>query len=854
MWGENIMQTLDLDAQGDVCATSKILQDMPLCSTENTTHLSNRFNERPYPLKQTAEKENWELITPVPSDAKVPPKTYPKFGKLTGRWPYRDKDGKILCYVDRFLNLENKKTYLPLTYYRNNVTGIGQWERKGLNGSKPLYNLDKLAKFREAIVVMVEGEKCADAAMVLFPLPKYVTTTILNGCQSASKADFKPLIGRNVWLWPDNDEPGKSGMGAIGNALKKQGTENVSLFSLDSFLNFPNGTQRESLPKGWDVADAVIEGFSAEFIQSILPHSLMPFASLPLPEDKLFQSNVSPYRNIVGDPILKDGLYFDTKRKKESLLWICSPLYVITETRDYNSDNWGYELVWKDSDGHPHTWVMPAELLTGNGEEFCKELRARGLKGATSISARNHLINYIDSSSTENRAICINKTGWFNGVFVFPNQIIGDSTDKILYQTSSSVVSPYCQKGSLAQWREEVSTLCQGNSRLLLSLCAALAPPLLEYSDNDNGGFHFVGASSQGKSTALHVAGSVYGGRNYIHNWNATGNGLESIAANHSDTLLVLDELGQVNGNEVGNITYMLANGTGKQRAYKCANARDRAKWKLLLLSSGETDLPQHMLQSGKIAKAGQEVRLLSVDADAGAGHGIYENLHGLQDGAALSAVLNEKTNQFFGTAGPAFIGFLAKNLNALPRTIKEYTQKFIQQNMPKNASGQVDRALKQFALCVAAGKLAIEYGVVNLQVEDIEDGIKKCFEAWIEQRGGVGNQEHETIIKQIRHFFQTHGASRFAPWDNYGPGTIYSMAGYRKEIKNGGGGWEYYVFTETFERELCEGFSSRMVSKLLIERGHIKRDSRGKRSHSVTLPNSEQRRVYIFNQTLWED
>jgi putative DNA primase/helicase len=39
------------------------------------------------------------------------------------------------------------------------------------------------------------------------------------------------------------------------------------------------------------------------------------------------------------------------------------------------------------------------------------------------------------------------------------------------------------------------------------------------------------------------VAASVYGGASYLQRWRTTDNALEAIAAQHSDCLLILDEL-----------------------------------------------------------------------------------------------------------------------------------------------------------------------------------------------------------------------------------------------------------------------------------------------------------------------
>ena len=69
----------------------------------------------------------------------------------------------------------------------------------------------------------------------------------------------------------------------------------------------------------------------------------------------------------------------------------------------------------------------------------------------------------------------------------------------------------------------------------------------------------------------VRVAGGVLGGgeKGFIRSWRATSNGLEAVAELHNDSLLCLDELGQVAPEEAGRVAYMLANGTGKTRMSK---------------------------------------------------------------------------------------------------------------------------------------------------------------------------------------------------------------------------------------------------------------------------------------------
>jgi uncharacterized protein (DUF927 family) len=52
-----------------------------------------------------------------------------------------------------------------------------------------------------------------------------------------------------------------------------------------------------------------------------------------------------------------------------------------------------------------------------------------------------------------------------------------------------------------------------------------------------------------------------------VRSWRSTDNALESIAAAHSDGLLVLDEIGMCDPRIICETVYMLGNGSGKARA-----------------------------------------------------------------------------------------------------------------------------------------------------------------------------------------------------------------------------------------------------------------------------------------------
>ena len=141
------------------------------------------------------------------------------------------------------------------------------------------------------------------------------------------------------------------------------------------------------------------------------------------------------------------------------------------------------------------------------------------------------------------------------------------------------------------------------------------------------------------------MAGSAWGGGEsggYVRSWRATANGLEGVALGHCDALLCLDELAQIAAREAGEVAYMLANGSGKSRSARDGSARRAARWRLLFLSSGEIGLCDKVAEDGrgKRLSAGQQVRVVDIPADPGAGLGLFEELHSFSSAEVLATHL----------------------------------------------------------------------------------------------------------------------------------------------------------------------------------------------------------------------
>lgn len=512
----------------------------------------------------------------------------------------------------------------------------------------------------------------------------------------------------------------------------------------------------------------------------------------------------------------------------------------------------GYLLVWYDPDNRKHEWAMPANMFSGGGEEYRRVLLDGGLEIVPDGSARYHLTAYIQTARTKARAFCVDKIGWYNGVYVTPERTIGETEERVIYQSPAQAKHAFRHKGTLAAWQQTVAMRCRGNSRLVFVIACAFAPVLLELLGEESGGFHVRGDSSSGKTTLLWLAASVWGGVDFLQRWRTTINGLEGLATLHNDCLLILDELAQVDPKEAGNIAYMLANGQGKARADRGGLVKKSARWRLLYLSAGEISLADHVGESGQKVKAGQEIRLLDMPADAGKGLGVFEMLNDCDNPAVFARQLTEAATTHYGMAGTAFIEAVIANRAELQDTLATHRKQFLQDCLPENAVGQVERVASRFALVAIAGELATHYGITGWAQGEAYQATLACFRAWLEARGGTGNLEAQRLVADIRACLEAHEESRFSYLGANDSRTINNRMGY---IRDGVNGREFILLPESFKRELCRGYDASIATKMLRGLGILIPDADGKAQKRESLPGDKRPRCYVLSAAkLWGD
>lgn len=187
----------------------------------------------------------------------TPPIPEPPTAGAEHVWRYSDT-----FYVCRF----PEKRIRPLHY-----DGTA-WRWKAPPSPRPLYWPRRRTA---ATVVITEGEKAADAAATLFP--DHAIATWPSGCKAIDKADWSPLRGRSVILWPDADDVGREAMAKLAARL-------LTLDCTVQVVNLP-----PAVTGGWDLADALAEGWTPgraakaveRFARTIEPAEPPPAAAAP---------------------------------------------------------------------------------------------------------------------------------------------------------------------------------------------------------------------------------------------------------------------------------------------------------------------------------------------------------------------------------------------------------------------------------------------------------------------------------------------------------------------------------------------------------------------------------------------
>ena len=198
--------------------------------------------------KPVASESDWEHALTKPE---APAPEHWEHGQADIVYKYADAAGRPIGVIMRWNLPDGSKTISQCSWMRHKKTDRCTWKWQAFNAPRPLYRGELLNKMPGADVVIVEGEKAADA--LASKLPDHVVLSWAGGCKAINQSDWAVLEGRNVSIWADNDKPGRESAKQLQNITQ------------GNLIDAPSDKA-----EGWDAADAVAEGWTTEGLQELI--------------------------------------------------------------------------------------------------------------------------------------------------------------------------------------------------------------------------------------------------------------------------------------------------------------------------------------------------------------------------------------------------------------------------------------------------------------------------------------------------------------------------------------------------------------------------------------------------------
>lgn len=161
-----------------------------------------------------------------------------RWADLTPSMVFSYGEAGVVVRVD----IEGGRKITPMLRWVAKPDGEICWATMPFDRPRPLYGAADGHQ-----VLVVEGEKAADAARRIMGMP---VVTWPAGTSGARHADWSPVAGKRLVLWPDADQPGWDVMQEVAALATAAGAIEVKVAAWD-----------RDKPRGWDAADAEAEGW-----------------------------------------------------------------------------------------------------------------------------------------------------------------------------------------------------------------------------------------------------------------------------------------------------------------------------------------------------------------------------------------------------------------------------------------------------------------------------------------------------------------------------------------------------------------------------------------------------------------
>ena len=303
----------------------------------------------------------------------------------------------------------------------------------------------------------------------------------------------------------------------------------------------------------------------------------------------------APYR-IKQDRLFKIIIKSDHGVEYEEEKYILrTAAHILRELTDIEKNNVFYEIAWSEN-GKEKRETVSASTLTVKRELL--NLSDRGF-GVNDVNAKD-VIQYFDRYLMQNKieqALKVERLGWIKGRFIHPL----DSDNILIVPPSSGekqIVEAFQTSGTIETWKKDIFDRIKGHPKVLFLIFSSLASVILKDLSVESFIVDLSGSTSQGKTTALQVARTVWGTKGLINEWNATRVSVERKAAFYNSFPLYMDDTRKADERILQSIVYQFSGGKSKGRG-NLTGQQDEITWNNILISTGEVSLSDFAEKAG---------------------------------------------------------------------------------------------------------------------------------------------------------------------------------------------------------------------------------------------------------------
>lgn len=446
-----------------------------------------------------------------------------------------------------------------------------------------------------------------------------------------------------------------------------------------------------------------------------------------------------------------------------------------------------FEVAWNDR-GRPILEMVPAGALATK-----KEMMPLADKGfpCTDNNVKN-LIDYFDKVLAYNeikQSLMVERLGHIKKGFAHP--LLASNYDILpTDQGEKQLLEAFQVAGTVDDWIQKVFIRIKTHPRALFMVLASFASVLLHDLKIDPFIVDLASSTSQGKTTVLKVAASVWGTGQLVNEFNATKVSMERKAAFLNSFPLIMDDSRKADERLLQSFVYNFSGGRSKGRGSISGSQREFT-WKNIMLTTGEVPLNEYAAKAG-----GAAARIISLNDSPfeEVGSHFFTNLYG-------------DLEQNYGVIGLEFL----KKYQEQKKELVPSFHKFKEHYLGKSQGNEVLTRLSLFYAAVHfAGRLLKDFFKINVDLHQLD----QLFDDVAKENKAIDKPRQ--LLEEILQDLDSNRDSIYYDYQNYPPKMIKAI--YRGNI---------LYLTPSYLKDFL-GPEMKMIRKEWLRRGitckHIKR------------------------------